>query len=141
MVNEHQPSGSSEEESTREISPSKSSDKSREDEPHSDNKRQVPLVLPDNDLVLAQVTNIGDSRFPPRLNNHPSNVRPKETLVGRVGIEIGVGVAMVSSVASGPPFDRSFDGTGSTECEKVLEGEGSGVGTVSPQPVVASGDT
>lgn len=58
----------------------------------------------------------------------------------RVGVEIGVGVAVVSAVAARPPLDGTFDGAGATEGEEVLEGEGCGVGAVRPQAMVASGD-
>jgi len=46
VVNEEETSGTGEEESSTVISPSESSDQSREDESHSDDEVNVPLVLP-----------------------------------------------------------------------------------------------
>jgi hypothetical protein len=61
--------------------------------------------------------------------------------VGRVRVELGVGVSMVGSVTSGPPLDGSLDGTCTRDGETILERGGSVVRSVSPQSVVTGGDT
>lgn len=141
MVNEHQSSGTGKKESSSPVSPSESSDGHREEESHGDDEREIPLVLPDDDLVLGQIGDVGDSRLSSRLEDHPSNVRPEQSLVRGVGVEIGIGVSVMRSMSSRPPFNRSFDGTGSSEGEEVLEGERRGVRAVGPKPVVAGGDS
>ena len=136
MVNKHQSSGTGEKESSSPISPSESGDGHREEESHGDDEREIPLVLPDDDLVLGEIRNIGDSGFSSRLEDHPSDVRPEETLVRGVGIEIGVGVSVMRSMSSRPPLDRSFDGSGPTEGEEVLKRKRGGVGSVRPESMV-----
>ena len=140
MVDKHQPRGAGKVEAAPPISPAEAGDGHREDEAHADDEGEVPLVLPDDDLVLAEVADVGDAWLATGLDDHPADVRPEEALVRRVRVEVGVGVPVVRAVAAGPPLDRAFDGAGATEGEEVLEGEGGGVGTVSPETVVASGD-
>jgi len=53
-------------------------------------------------------------------------VSPPETFVSRVGVELGVGISVMSPVASGPPFDGSLDGTCTSHGEGELE-RGGGV--------------
>jgi len=48
VMNEEESSGTGEEESSTVIVPSESSDQGREDESHSDDEVNVPLVLPSN---------------------------------------------------------------------------------------------
>lgn len=79
------------------------------------------LVLPPHDLVLCQVGHISDPRLTTGLDHHPADVRPQEAFVGIVWVEVGVGVAVVSTVTSCPPFDGTFDGTCASESEEVLE--------------------
>lgn len=63
-----------------------------------------------------------------------------EAFVSVVGVEVGVGVAVVGAVASGPPLDGTLDGTCTCGGEEVLEGLGGVVRTVSPETMVASGN-
>jgi hypothetical protein len=57
-------------------------------------------MLPPHDLILAQVTDIGDTRLTTGFENHPANMCVPETIVRIVGIEIGIGVPMMSTVTS-----------------------------------------
>lgn len=57
--------------------------------------------------------------------------------MGIVWVEVGVGVAMVSTVASCPPFDGSFDCTCACESEEILERLSGVVRTVRPEAVIA----
>jgi hypothetical protein len=72
VVNEHETGGSSEEESSGPVSPSESGDGHREQEAHGDDEGEVELVLPLDDLVLGQVTHVGDSGSATGLQDHPS---------------------------------------------------------------------
>lgn len=98
-------------------------------------------MLPLDDLVSRQVGNIGNADLSSGLDNHPSNVSPPEALVSRVWVKLGVGVSVVCSVSSGPPFDRSLNGTCTSDRKSVLKWDGSVVGSVSPKSVVTGGDT
>lgn len=111
VVDEEKSGGSGEEETSAVIVPSESSDEGGENESHPDDEVDVPTVLPLDDFVLRQIGNVGDSRLSAGLDEHPSDVRPPEAFVGRVGVEISVGVSVVGAMTTGPPFDRSFDGS------------------------------
>jgi len=65
-----------------------------------------------------------------------TDVRVEEALVGVVGVEVGVGVAMVGAVAARPPLDRALDGAGAKDGKEVLERGRSVVRAVGPEPVV-----
>lgn len=141
VVDEDETSGTGEEETTPPVTPSETGDHSRDEEAHGEEKRKVVLVLPLDDLVAGQVGNVGDTNLSSWLENHPSNVSPPETLVSRVRVELGVGITVMGAVTSGPPFDRALNGTGTSEGQGVLQGDGSVVGSVSPETVVTGGDT
>lgn len=97
-------------------------------------------MLPPDNLGPGQVRDVGNTGFAARLDDHPADVGVPEALVGVVGIEVGVGVAVVCAVTSRPPFDGTLDGTGAGGGKEVLEGFGSVVGAVSPETVVAGSD-
>jgi hypothetical protein len=65
----------------------------------------------------------------------------EETLADAVWILVGVGVAVVSAVVSGPPSDGSLNGTSTNGGKEDLERSGGGVGGVCPQSVVSGGDS
>jgi len=44
--------------------------------------------------------------------------------MGRVRVELGVGISVMSPVTSGPPLDGSLDGTCTSHGESELEGGG-----------------
>ena len=88
-----------------EVAPAKPANHGGQDEAHADDEGAVPAVLPPDDLVLVQVTDIGDTRLATRLDEHPANVGPPEAVVGVVWIEGRVGVAVVRAVAARPPLD------------------------------------
>jgi len=66
---------------------------------------------------------------------------PPETLVGRVGVELGVGVSVMSPVTTGPPLDGSLDGASASHGKSDLKRSRGVVRSVSPQSVVAGSDT
>lgn len=79
-------------------------------------------MLPSDHLVTAQIRNVGDTGFTTRLDDHPADVTPKEALVSRVGIEVGICVSVMGPMTTSPPSDAAFDGTGAAEGEEVLKG-------------------
>ena len=104
VVDEQQASGAGEEEAAAPVAPSEAGDDRREDEAHADDQGQVPAVLPLDDRVDGKVANVRDTGAATRLDDHPADVRPPETLRGRVRVEVGVGVTVVSTVTTGPPL-------------------------------------
>lgn len=126
---------------TPEVAPAEPTDERRQNEAHADDEGAVPAVLPPHDFVLAQVTDVGDTGPATGLDEHPTDVRIPEALVGVVGVERRIGVAMVGTVAARPPLDRTLDSAGASDREEVLERLGRVVCTVRPKPVVTSGDT
>lgn len=105
VVHEDQSSCASKEEPSSPVTPTETGDSSREDHAHSDKEKEVVLVLPSNDLVPGQIRNVGNTDLASRFDNHPTDMRPPETLVSRVRVELGVGISVVSSVSTRPPFD------------------------------------
>jgi len=140
-VNEQQPSSSGKEETSLPVTPTETSNTHGEEQSHDQKQRQIVVVLPPDDLRSSQVGDIGDTDLGSRLEDHPTDVSPPEPFVGRVRVEVGVGVTVVSSVSSGPPLDGSLNGTGSGTCEDVFEGSRGGVRSVGPQSVITSGNS
>lgn len=133
MVNEQQPSGTGKEETSLPVAPTETGNTHREEQSHDEQQRQVVVVLPPDDLAPRQIRDIGDTDLGSRLEDHPTDVCPPEPLVGRVRVERGVGVTVVSSVASGPPLDGSLDGSSSGAGEDVFERARGGVRSVGPK--------
>jgi hypothetical protein len=98
-------------------------------------------VLEFDDLVLAEITDIGDTRLSAWFDHHPANVTPVQTLVRIVRVKVCVSVSVVSPMTSGPPLDRSFNRTSASKCKEVLQRLRSIVGTMSPKTVVTRRDT
>ena len=65
----------------------------------------------------------------------------EKALADGVRIFIGVGVAMMGAVITSPPTDGSFDCTSTHGGKEDPERNGSRVGGMCPQPMVARGDT
>lgn len=141
MVNKDQSSGTGKEETTSPVTPSKTSDSRGEEQTHDEDQTEVVSVLPSNDRIPRQVRNIGRSNSRSRLEDHPSDVGPPESLVRRIRVKLGVSVSVVSTVTSGPPLDGPLDSTSASGRETVLERGRSVVRSVRPQSVVARGDT
>ena len=129
-------------EAAEEVTPEETTEQSREDESHEDDRLDVVAVLPDDDRVFVQVSDVGTALvLGVLLENHPSHVRVEKTLADRVRILFGIGVTVVSAVTSRPPSDGAFDGTGTNGSEVDLERSSGLVGRVSPQTMVAGSDT
>ena len=99
------------------------------------------MVLPPYNLVLAQITNVGNAGFTTGLENHPTEMGEPEALVGVVRVQVGVGVTVVGTVTPGPPLDRAFDSSSTGHGQSVLERLRGVVRPVSPQTMVTGGNT
>lgn len=132
MVDESRAHSTSIEESALEVSPKQTRNESRDDVAHEDQEPDVVVVLPSDNLVLAQVANVGDTRLATGLDEHPTHVRPPESLVSRVRVEVGVGVAMVSTMTARPPLDGTLDGACTSQSQPNLERLGGVVRAMSP---------
>jgi hypothetical protein len=124
------------------VTPAETCDKSREDKTHEEDDLEVVLVLPDNNGVVVEVRDVGAANaLGVLLHEHPAEVRVEKTLADAVGVLVGVGVAVVSAVVAGPPSDGALDGAAADSSQEDLERNGGGVGSVSPQAMVAGSDT
>lgn len=132
MMNEAQSEHASVNEAAFGVAPAKVGDEGGDGKGGDENQLDVPFVLPLDDRVASQVADVGDTGPSAGLDKHPANVGVEEALVGVVGVELGVGVTMVSSVATRPPLDGAFDSSGTRNSEEVLKGLRSVVGAVCP---------
>jgi hypothetical protein len=89
-------------------------------------------MLPLDDRVPGQVTDVCHARLATGLDYHPAHMGPKKSLVGIVWVEVGVGVTVVCAVAPCPPLNGTFDGPCAQCCENVLERLRRVIRTMSP---------
>lgn len=119
------------------VTPSETANKGRDDESHGDDALDVVLVLEDDDGILVEIGDVGTAdSLGVLLHDHPADVRVEETLADRVGILVGIGVSVVSTVIPGPPAGGTLDGGSATSGEPDLERKGGLVRSVSPESVV-----
>ena len=74
VVNEAETRGTSVDIPSPEVAPTEVADKGGENEAAGKDEGTVPAVLPPDDLVLAQVTDVGNSRLVLGLDDHPAQV-------------------------------------------------------------------
>jgi hypothetical protein len=124
------------------VTPAQTGDQHGEDEGHKGGTWDVVLVLPEDYRIFVEVGDVGaaDTLWV-LLHDHPTNVRVEEAFSDGVRVLVGIGITVVGSMATGPPSDGAFDGTGTDSGEVDLEGQCGRVGRVSPQTMIASGDT
>ncbi len=118
------------------VTPQETRNDSGQGEAHPDDKRKVPAMLPLDDGVLAEVADVRSTGLAPWLDNHPPDVRPDETVVRAVRVEVSISVAVVSAMASAPPLDRAFDGACTSHGQEVFERLGRIVRAMRPQTMV-----
>lgn len=140
MVDETETGGASVNVATPEVTLAEPTDHGRKDETAGDNKSAVPTVLPPHDLALTEVADVRDTGPATRLDEHPTDVRVKEALVRIVRVQGRVSVAVVCAVAARPPLDRTFDRTGTSNRERVLEGLRGIIRAVGPEAMIACGN-
>ena len=137
MMDEGRSERTSVDEPASPISPDHPRDDGGDDVAHEDEEHDVVLVLPPDDGVAVEVRDVSDTGFATGDDEHPTDVRPEETLVGGIRVEVGVGISVVGAMASGPPFDGTLDGTCACEGESDLEWSRGVVGPMSPETMVS----
>jgi hypothetical protein len=95
-------------------------------------------MLPSHNGIPLQIADVRDAWPSSVLDDHPTNVGPPKSMLGSVGIEIGVGVAVMSTVTTSPPVYGTFNRTSACYCQGIFERTRRVVSAVSPQPMVAS---
>lgn len=98
-------------------------------------------MLPFDDGILSQVADIGYTSLTSGLHEHPSKVSVEQAFVCVVWIQVRIGITMMGTVLSRPPFDRTLYGTGTCEGEDDFEGLGGVICAVAPKTMVAGSDT
>ena len=142
LLDEEDAEDASVDEASEPVTPAETSHESREDEAHKEDDLEIVLVLPDNNGVIVEIGDVGAANsLGVLLHEHPAEVGVEQTLPDTVGVLVGVGVAVVSAVVAGPPSDGTLDGATPDGSQEDLERDRRGVGSVSPQTVVTSGDT
>jgi hypothetical protein len=75
-------------------------------------RQHIVAVLPYNDWILIKIRDIGTAKIlRVLLENQPAIVGIKQTILNRVKILQGIGVAVVYTVLSAPGLDGILDGT------------------------------
>jgi hypothetical protein len=87
---------------------------------HKEDEPDIPTVLPPDNLVFAEIRDIRDTRFAPRLDDHPANVRPQQTAMGIIRVEVRIRVPVVRAMSTRPPLDRPLHRTCTSNSKKVL---------------------
>ncbi len=94
-------------------------------------------MLPDDDRIFIEVAYV-NSPYASRIldHDHPAEVAVEEAFADGVGVLVGVGVAVVGAVVTGPPADGSFDSAATNGSKEDAKREGGGVGCVCPEAVI-----
>ena len=110
-------------EAAKPVVPAKAGDDAREDQTHEKDDLEVVLVLPDDNGIVVEIGDVGAANsLGVLLHEHPAEVRVEQALADAVGILVGVGVAVMGTVISGPPSDRALNCTASEGSPEDLEG-------------------
>jgi hypothetical protein len=111
-------------EATHPVTPHETSDGRGENQAHGDNGLDVVLVLPDDDGVLVEVGDVSAAdTLGVLLHDHPAEMAVEETLADRVGVLVGVGVAVVGAVITAPPADGTLNSSSTDGGEEDPEGK------------------
>ena len=109
VVDDGKSSCTSIDEAAQVVTPEQTRDKGRHAEAHDEEKWKVPAVLPSDDETVAEVADVNSAWTAAWLDDHPTNVRPKEALVRVIRVEIRICITVVGTVTPTPPFDRFFN--------------------------------
>lgn len=109
MVNEEESASAGVEETAAPVSPTKTCNCHGHDETHDENERNVVLVLPSHYGALVEIADVRITDLASGFPEHPANVGPPEALVSVVGVEVGVRVAVMRSMAARPPSNGTLN--------------------------------
>lgn len=138
LLDEEDAENTSVDESTEPVTPAESRNETRQSEAHGDEDAEVVLVLPDNDGILVQIGDVGAAlALGVLFHDHPSDVGVHEALADGVGVLFGIGVPMVSTVATSPPSNGAFDGATANGSEIEAKRQASRVRTMGPETMIS----
>ena len=100
VMNETQPENACINIATQGIVPEQPGDDSWNSEGNNKDHGKIIFMLPFDNRVLAQITDVRNAWLTTRFEQHPANVGVEKAFVSIIRIEVGVGVSMVCSVAS-----------------------------------------
>lgn len=141
LLDEEDSENTAVDEATEEVAPAETADEHREDQGHENDRLDVVTVLPDDDGILVEVGDISAADAAGvLLHDHPADVAVKEALADGIGILLGVGIAMVRTMETGPPASAALNSSGATGGEEDPERKGSLIAGVSPETMVTSSD-
>ncbi len=119
LLDEEDAEDSGVEETAEPVAPTKAAREQGEKKAHDYDDFEVVAVLPNDDRVLIEIGNIGTANtLGILLHQHPPKVGVEETFTDGVWILVGVGVAVMRTVVSRPPSDRTLDGSTSDSGEE-----------------------
>mmetsp|Transcript_31427 Transcript_31427/g.78885 ORF Transcript_31427/g.78885 Transcript_31427/m.78885 type:complete len:533 (-) Transcript_31427:397-1995(-) len=103
---------------------------------------QVELVLEGHHAIIVQVIDVGTAKLLVILaQQHPAHVRVEEATTSVVRILVSIGVAMMYTMITRPPTNRSLDSTSTAKHKKETNGPSRIISAMCPQTMVASCDT
>lgn len=125
-------------ETTEPVTPAETSDQHGDEKTHGEDDLKVVAVLPHNDGVLVKIRDIGTAdALGVLLHDHPAQVGVEQTLADGIGVLVGIGVTVVSTMVASPPADGALNGTATNSCQPDPQGECSGIRGVSPETVIS----
>lgn len=98
------------------------------------------FVLPDDELVLAEVGDVVHRRFGIELEEQPTDVRPEEALGNVIGVLVMIHVLVVAAMVGSPVKAGIFERTRAEDQGEKLHRRLRLEGKVGEQAVVADGD-
>ena len=123
MMDETQPQHTGIHISALRITPKIPRDECGDGESHNEDQRDEVLVLPLDDCAPGEVRHVRCTGSATGFEHDPSYMGIEEPLMGVVWVKVGVGVTMVSTMATTPPLDRALHSTCTGNREDVLEWE------------------
>ena len=91
-----------------------------QDEADRDCEEMNMAILPDDQRILLEISNIIERRFWPELKQHPAHVSVEETFGDVVRIFLVIDVLMMASMIARPHEDRILKRRGAEdECEQA----------------------
>lgn len=142
LLNEKDAEDTGIDEATGPVVPAETANEGGNNQSHGDDRLDVVAVLPNDNGVIVEIGDVGTADTAGvLLHDHPADVAVEQTFADGVRILLGIGVTVVRTMETGPPPSAALDSGGATSGKEDLEGKGGLVGGVSPQAMVAGGDT
>ena len=141
LLDEEDTEDASIDESAKVVAPAETSNESGEDKAHEEDNLEIIFVLPNDDGVLVEITDIGTADpLWVLLHDHPTEVGVEQALADRVWVLVGIGVAVMGTVVTSPPASRALNGTTTNSSPEDAERKCGTVGCMSPKAVISCCD-